>query len=190
MTAALLLCAGGSTRFVANQSKLLTPFRGRPLVSWALKHVSEAAFDEIFVVVGSVDLTGVVPATMTCVRNEAWASGQASSLICGVGAAERRGHEVVVVGLGDQPLVPAEAWEAVAAASGDIAIASFNGRRTPPTRLARSVWPLLPRTGDVGARALMDDRPDLVQEVPCPGESVDIDTADDLSRWALDPNRP
>jgi molybdenum cofactor cytidylyltransferase len=138
---------------------------------------------EVFVVVGSVDLSDLVPSDMTLVQNADWASGQAGSLKAGIMAAQDQGHDVVVVGLGDQPMVPPEAWAAVAASPSDIAVASFAGRRTPPTRLARSVWSLLPQSGDIGARALMRDRPHLVRDVPCPGESVDIDTVEDLHRW-------
>ncbi|HEV3266636.1 MAG TPA: nucleotidyltransferase family protein [Acidimicrobiales bacterium] len=178
MTAAVLLCAGGSSRF-GEQPKLLAPFRGRPLVTWALDHALGAGLDETFVVVGPVDLSALLPGAVV-VDNPAWASGQASSLLAGIAAAEQRGHGVVVVGLGDQPRVPSEAWSAVAETDSPIAVASFNGTRTPPTRLARSVWGLLPQHGDTGARALMQARPDLVVEVPCAGEALDIDTTEDL----------
>ena len=154
------------------------------MVAWALEHVAEAQFDETIVVVGSVDLTEVLLAEVVVVDNPEWASGQASSLCAGVATAERRGHQVVVVGLGDQPLVPPSAWSAVAGTESPIAVASFGGRRTPPVRLARAVWPLLPTEGDVGARELMQARPDLVHEVPCCGEPLDIDTVEDLAQWS------
>lgn len=183
MTAAILLCAGGSTRFAGDQHKLLTPFRGRPLVAWAVEHVVASQFDEVIVVVGAVGLSAILPGNVTVVDNLEWASGQACSLLVGVAAAEKRGHQAVVVGLGDQPLVPPSAWLAVAAADSPIAVANFAGRRTPPVRLTRAVWPLLPTEGDIGARQLMLARPDLVLEVACDGEPMDIDTVEDLARW-------
>jgi CTP:molybdopterin cytidylyltransferase MocA len=182
MTAAVLLCAGGSTRFLGAGPKLLAQFRGRPLVSWSLEHVVGAHLDELIVVVGAVELSGLLPVDAVVVDNPSWASGQATSLVAGIAAADARGHDVVVVGLGDQPLVPSDAWSAVAATDSEIAVASFGGRRTPPTRLVRAVWTLLPRSGDIGARALMEARPDLVVEVPCAGDALDIDTAEELSR--------
>jgi CTP:molybdopterin cytidylyltransferase MocA len=182
VTAGILLCAGGSARFSGDGSKLLAPFRGRPLVAWALEHVGAAAFDEVIVVTGAVDLSAEV-AGQTIVANPAWASGLATSLQAGVREARRRGHEVAVVGLGDQPLVPPSAWAAVGATESPIAVANFAGQRTPPVRLAREVWTLLPATGDVGAGELIRARPDLVREVECAGDGLDIDTIEDLAPW-------
>ncbi len=179
-----MLCAGGGARFTGAGHKLLAPFRGRPLVSWALEHAVGAGLDETIVVVGSVDLGDLLPASATVVENPAWAGGQASSLQAGVAAAARAGHSAAVIGLGDQPLVPSAAWSTVAASPSPIAVASFGGRRTPPVRLAAEVWGLLPTEGDEGARALMRARPDLVAVVACEGEPLDIDTREDLTQWS------
>jgi molybdenum cofactor cytidylyltransferase len=181
--AAVVLAAGGGTRFEGTEHKLLAGFRGRPLVSWALSAAAGAGLDEVAVIVGAVDLGVAVPEGVRVIENPDWASGQASSLQAAVSWALERQHEAVVVGLGDQPLVPASAWAAVAASASPIAVAAFDGQRRPPVRLDRAVWGLLPRSGDEGARVLMKERPDLVREVICQGQPADIDNEEDLTRW-------
>lgn len=182
-TAAVVLAAGEGSRFSGDTHKLLAAFRGRPLWSWAVDAALAAGLDATYVVTGAVELSVASPAVV--VRNDAWATGQATSLTAGVAAAGVAGHDVVVIGLGDQPLIGPEAWQAVAASTATpIAVASFGGERRPPVRLAAEVWPLLPKSGDDGSRVLMRERPDLVTAVPCIGEPVDIDTLEDLERWS------
>ncbi len=181
--AAVLLAAGEGSRFHDSTHKLLAQFRGRPLVQWAIEAALEASLTATYVVVGAVELD--VPDGAVVVRNPRWADGQSTSLQAGIDAARRAGHDAVVIGLGDQPLVPPDAWRAVASAiERPIATAVFDGRRRPPVRLAADVWPLLPTSGDEGARVVMRQRPDLVTEVPCVGEPIDIDTLEDLDRWS------
>lgn len=179
-TAALVLAAGGSRRFTGGD-KLSAPLRGRPLVAWAIAHAMEARLDETYVVVGASSLE--LPDAVVAVHNERWDEGMATSLQAGISAARRAGHGAVVVGLGDEPFVPPDAWRAVAASESPIAVATYGDRQGHPVRLARPTWPLLPTTGDVGARVLIDSQPDLVTRVPCPGTLTDIDTLEDLQTW-------
>jgi molybdenum cofactor cytidylyltransferase len=179
---AVVLAAGDSSRF--GGSKLSAAFRGRPLLSWAVDAAVAAGLDETAVVTGGEDVSGLLPDGITVLPNPDWASGQASSVRVAVAHAEHRGHDAVVVGLGDSPLVTPAAWRAVASVDAPVATATYDGRRRPPVRLARAVWPLLPADGDEGARALMRDRPELVAEVPCTGDPVDVDTQEDLDQWS------
>ena len=183
----MLLAAGAGSRFETGADaahKLLADFRGRPVVWWAATHALEAGLAATWVVTGGVDLSGALPPGVTVLANPDWASGQASSLQRAVAEGRAAGAPALVVGLGDQPLIPGEAWRAVAASGADIAVATYDGQRRNPVRLAARVWDLLPGAGDEGARAVIRARPDLVTEVPCPGDPVDIDTREDLQRWS------
>lgn len=182
--AAVVLAAGGGTRFRGAGHKLRAPFQGRPVVSWVLDAVDEAGYDHVYVVTGAVELNDLVAPHHTIITNLRWAEGQSTSLVVAIERAEADGHDAIVVGLGDQPLVPAAAWRSVGAAAGAIVVATFNGARRPPVKLTRPIWPDLPRSGDFGARALIEQRPELVSEIPCGGNPVDIDTVEDLQRWS------
>jgi CTP:molybdopterin cytidylyltransferase MocA len=184
-TAAVVLAAGGGARFAESGGeghKLLAPFMGWSVVGWAMLSAVSAKLDATYVVVGAVDVPRIEG--VTYVKNERWADGLSSSLRTGVSAASREGHSVVIVGLGDQPLVVGEAWRKVADAGSTIAVATYDGRRGHPLRLDRRVWPLLPSLGEAGAALVIRRRPDLVKEVPCPGHPADVDTVGDLQRWS------
>jgi len=179
--AAVVLAAGGGARFAAPGHKLLAEIDGMAIVERAVAAAVAAGLDQVYVVSGAVELPtldGVI-----VVHNPRWAEGQATSLQAGLAAAA--GHDAVVVGLGDQPGIVAEAWRLVATCTATpIAVATYGGERANPVRLAAEVWPLLPTTGDEGARPLLRGRPELVTEVPCPGSGDDVDTLEDLERWS------
>jgi CTP:molybdopterin cytidylyltransferase MocA len=189
-TAAIVLAAGGGSRFRESGGdvhKLLAPYLGRTVVEWAIDAAASAQLDATYVVRGATDLPvpPLVADRVRFVRNDRWREGIATSLQAGVTQARRDGHATVLVGLGDQPLVLADAWRLVARAlPAPVAVATYQGQRGNPVRLTSMVWPLLPRVGDEGARVVMRRRPDLVVEVPCPGRAADIDPVDDLREWS------
>ena len=184
----VVLAAGAGERFRASGGvgpKQLAEVDGRSLVEQAVATALEAGLDELVVVAGAVDLSGLA-LPVTVLENPRWAEGIATSMQVAVQHAAATGHDAVVVGLADQPGVTAGAWRAVAGAPDDppIAVATYDGTRGNPVRLGRAVWADLPDTGDEGARALIRRRPELVQAVPCDGRRDDIDTMEDLHRWS------
>jgi CTP:molybdopterin cytidylyltransferase MocA len=181
-TAAVLLAAGGGTRFSGPTHKLLAPLQGRAVYEWAVDHALAAGLDEVVVVTGPAPLA--LPARVTRVENPAWAEGQMTSVQAALAHARAAGHGAVVMGLADQPFIAPAAWTAVATcAAAPICVATYGGRRANPVKLAATVWGLLPTGGDEGARVLLRGRPDLVAEVACDGDPADIDTVEDLARW-------
>ena len=183
-TGALLLAAGRGRRYDGPGPKLLADLQGKPIIRWAIEAVLESGLSGPYVVTGGADLAEWL-AGVTEVPNPLWADGLASSLVTGIEAVRADDHDAVVVALADQPGISPAAWRDVAAAAGTpISVATYDGVRGHPVRLAEEVWDDLPRTGDEGARALMRDRPELVTEVPCcSGNSLDVDTTEDLKRF-------
>ncbi|MDQ3588169.1 MAG: nucleotidyltransferase family protein, partial [Actinomycetota bacterium] len=117
MIGAVVLAAGESTRF--GRQKQLADLDGRPLLEHALAAVARAPVDDTVVVlgagaddvIGTVDMHGARP--VICER---WQEGMSASLASGLAALEDA--EAVVVCLGDQPRVSAEAIRRVLAARG------------------------------------------------------------------------
>jgi molybdenum cofactor cytidylyltransferase len=182
--AAVVLAAGAGSRFERSEHKLTALIRGRSVLDRTLDAVCDAGFNEVLLVQGALDLSPFAKFhDVTLVDSPNWAQGQAHSLQAAIAVARERGHLAVVVGLGDQPMVPTSAWRSVGASAGLIVTATFDRKRRPPVKLHRDVWDDLPTQGDEGARALMLGRPELVQELPCHGDPADIDTSEDLAKW-------
>ncbi len=187
--AAVILAAGLGERFEGTTHKLLSLFRGKPVLQWVLEAASNANFDEVYLVSGAIDFEketslNVFDYGVTIVENHNFEDGQATSLRSAIAVAEHHKHEAIVVGLGDMPLIPSSAWVAVSQAEALLGVATFAGNRRPPVKIHHELWPLIPISGDEGARSLLRLRPDLVHEVPCDGNPVDIDTRGDLARWS------
>jgi CTP:molybdopterin cytidylyltransferase MocA len=184
-TVAVVLAAGAGSRFSGAGHKLAADLDGRTVLSHAVAAAVGADIGPVIVVTGAVaepDL-GDLAARITIVHNPHWTDGQSSSLQTAVAAARRLDATAIVVGLGDQPGVTPESWRSVAAALSPIAVAVYGDQRRNPVRLAAEVWPLLPHTGDIGARELIRVHPELVEQVPCSGSPRDIDTLEDLEQW-------
>jgi len=186
--AGLLLAAGGGTRL--GTPKALVEYHGRLLVERGVAVLSDGGCEPVHVVLGAgyeevlaaADLAGAV-----VVHHPGWAAGMGSSLRAGL-ASLPASADAVVVALVDQPLVtPAAVHRLRAAFDGGAvaAVATYAGQRRNPVLLARPTWADVAALaeGDVGARAYLRARPDLVTAVACDDVSspTDIDTPEDLA---------
>lgn len=181
----LLLAAGSGSRFTGPEHKLLTIVEGKTIVEWALEHALDAHIGPVAVVYGAIELPRPPSASnVDFIRNPEWHLGMASSVQCGLQWAAERGLQSVVIGLGDQPCIPPSAWIAVAQTRSPLAVATYQGIRANPVKIAAEFFSLIPTSGDVGARLLLQSHPELVTEVPCSGSGIDVDRVEDIDRIA------
>lgn len=188
-TIAVLLAAGAGSRYSGHGHKLDAELHGSTIAEHAVRAALDSEIGPIVVVTGAnrpslASLRSEIDAgTISILPNPDWADGQSTSLQAAVADARSRHAHAIVVGLADQPFVRPDAWRSVAASRSPIAVAEYDGRPRNPVRLHHSVWPLLPTSGDHGARHLIRLRPELVERVPCQGSDADIDTLEDLRTW-------
>lgn len=185
--AAVVLAAGRGSRLDVDHAKPLLPYRGRPLVAWALDAALAGGGTPVLLVVGhdAEAVAASAPEGVQVVVSPRWADGISASLRVALDTLEADpAVSAVCVGLADQPRVGPEAYRRLAAAGeggAAIAVATYGGRRGNPVLLGRAVWAeARSLTGDEGARQLMRRHP--VVEVDCTGtgDPADVDTLDDL----------
>jgi len=195
MISAIVLAAGEGTRFAG--TKQVKRIHGKPLVQHAVDVATAAGLDEIVVVLGHdaerVRAALDLPGNARTVVNERYREGQSTSLAAGLHALDDASDAAVVL-LADQPGVSAEHVRALTQGfmpEGPSA-RRLRFRGTPgPALLARKIWPeVLALEGDVGARAMLDAHPELVEEVRIDEDApIDVDRREDLGR-ASDAKEP
>ena len=194
---ALLLAAGIGSRFGSH--KLLTLWRGRPLVSHAIALLATLRDRGLVSGATAVVRTGdegvgalLRQAGVRVVPNDRPERGLAHSLQLGLGALAALAPEPegALVFLADQPAVPLEAVEEVVRAwelGGSAVVrpryASAPGEPGHPVLLDRDAWGLAEGlAGDQGLGRALARSPQLVLHVDVEGANPDVDTPADLAR--------
>lgn len=187
--AAAVLAAGRGSRFGPGPPKPLAALGGRPLLAHVLDAVVASGLGPLCCVVADDAVADAVPAGIAVLRNPDPDRGIASSLRVVLDhLGPQSDVDAVVVGLADQPLVGAEAWRRVAAASGPLAVATYGGVRANPVRIARSLWAeAAALAGDTGARVLIGRHGATGVVCDDAGDPADADTPAELAalerRW-------
>jgi molybdenum cofactor cytidylyltransferase len=179
----LVLAAGASERL--GQRKQLLPYRSRTLLDHVLSTARACRFHQLVCVIGGgaaevrggVDLSG-----LQVVENHRFGEGCSSSIAAALGALDSRA-DVLVLMLGDQPGVRAEAVAQLVAGRGaaPLAACAYADGRGHPLAFARSMFAELGALhGDKGVWKLLDRHADEVVEVPVAGPIPrDVDTWED-----------
>ncbi|MCW2494148.1 nucleotidyltransferase family protein [Jatrophihabitans sp.] len=184
----VVLAAGAGRRMGAPKAELVVD--GVRLLDRAIATLRGGGCTEVIAVVRD----GVSASGARLVVNPDPDRGLASSLRLGLAAAETGGADIAVVLLVDVPGVNADAVRrvrstvaaALAAGRPGLAVATYSEGRGHPVALSRPHWQQAAAAayGDTGLRAFMQRNPDLVTEVPCHGDSRDLDTPADLRALA------
>ena len=191
MTSAGLVLAAGSSRRMGRPKQLL-PLGGRPLLERVVAAANDSSLDEVVVVLGAhaeVIQAGVDLGRARVVVNSDHDSGLGSSLRAGLASLGPEVGRAMVI-LGDQPAVSAELFDRLLelqATSGlPSAALRFGTLLHPPVVLERSLFgDLASLEGDVGCRAVVRGRPELVAPLPAETEGehpIDLDTPEDYER--------
>ena len=166
MIAAVVLAAGAASRFGRPKQQLL--------LGDVLDRVEAAQVGEIVVVEGAHPIETARARVVPC---PTWDRGPGASLRCGL-AVLGPGVEAAVVVLADGPDLAPEAITRVVErwrdGGGPLVAASYNGARSHPLLVERTLWPDVP---DEGLRTR-----EHVLLVPCDdlGPPGDVDTPEDL----------
>ncbi len=186
-----VVLAAGSSRRMGSPKQLLL-IHGRPLLELVVAEVCASKLDDVLVVLGAS--ADEIQSRLDLGRarvlvNPDHASGMASSLRVGLAALGDDVERAMVV-LGDQPDVTAALLDRLLDLQQEsrlpAAALSFGGLLHPPVVLERQLWgDLKDLEGDVGCRAVIRAKPELVAKLSTGGDlkhPVDIDTPEDYRR--------
>ncbi len=174
-------------------AKQLLMVGGIPLVVRAVDAALASAARPVVVVLGARAERVGAPISgrpVITVLNPDWKSGMASSIRVGVAAlvGAEPSIDAVLVAPCDQPALSAAVIDALAAlhrSSGRTAAARYGGRNGAPAVFGRGQFGrLLALSGDEGARSMLNSGPGEVSTIELPEMALDLDTPDDVRRWA------
>jgi probable selenium-dependent hydroxylase accessory protein YqeC len=189
--AGIILAAGLSRRFGTN--KLITSFRGKPLLQWTVEAALRSRLASVNVVLGHehrqvasalAALSGDSRLTITI--NDSFAQGQSTSIVAGL-AAISPDNDAAMLMVGDQPLIDDSVINLListfATSNAGICFPCIANRRGNPVIFSSRFFPELVRlTGDTGGRTIMERHAEACVPVVFSSASPfsDVDVPSDL----------
>jgi molybdenum cofactor cytidylyltransferase len=191
MTGAVILAAGGSSRF--GQPKQLLPFRDKTLLRTIIDAACEAGCSPVVVVIGS-DGEKIHPelakANVMEVRNANWQRGIGSSIRSGVQALTDHSPDVeaILLLVCDQPAVNARVIQDLIATrettKKEIIASSYADTVGVPALFDRSLFERLLSLGDeAGAKSVILQNLERVAQFAFPEGAIDIDTSEEWEKF-------
>lgn len=181
----VILAAGQSQRMGA-QNKLLAEIDGVPIIRRTAQALLDGGLNDLVIVTGHehrLVAAALDDLPVTCIYNDDYQSGQASSVACGVRHHQNGSHAAVLIALGDMPLVRPELIAALLRdhsslpdATDRITLPVFDGRRGNPVIWGRGFFDeLVALTGDAGGRIIFAENKNAVNSLGWPDDSIHLD---------------
>jgi molybdenum cofactor cytidylyltransferase len=184
--AAIILAAGGSTRF--GSPKQLLKWQGETLINRVINLAKNASLDPVIVVLGSeyerIKENILEKEKLIIIKNRDWEVGQSSSLIAGVRELATINKAFVVL-LCDQPQITANQIESLVKIyrenDTDVVITEIAGKIIPPVIFSPiCISGIVKLKGDSGARSIINDYRNIKYKERDQRLSLDIDTLEDF----------
>ena len=189
-----VILAAGQSRRMGAQNKLLAEIDGVPIIRRTAQALLDGGLNDLVIVTGHehrLVAAALDDLPVTCIYNDEYQSGQASSVACGVRHHQNGSHAAVLIALGDMPLVRPELIAALLRdhsslpdATDRITLPVFDGRRGNPVIWGRGFFDeLVALTGDAGGRIIFAENKNAVNSLGWPDDSIhlDIDTPEALA---------
>ena len=189
-----VILAAGQSRRMGAQNKLLAEIDGVPIIRRTAQAMLDGGLNDLVIVTGHehrLVAAALDDLPVTCIYNDDYQSGQASSVACGVRHHQNGSHAAVLIALGDMPLVRPELIAALLRdhsslpdATDRITLPVFDGRRGNPVIWGRGFFDeLVALTGDAGGRIIFAENKNAVNILGWPDDSIhlDIDTPEALA---------
>ena len=189
-----VILAAGQSRRMGAQNKLLAEIDGVPIIRRTAQAMLDGGLIDLVIATGHehrLVAAALDDLPVTCIYNDEYQSGQASSVACGVRHHQNGSHAAVLIALGDMPLVRPELIAALLRdhsslpdATDRITLPVFDGRRGNPVIWGRGFFDeLVALTGDAGGRIIFAENKNAVNSLGWPDDSIhlDIDTPEALA---------
>lgn len=186
----IILAAGRSSRF--GKPKQLLQFRGKSLIRRAVENALQSDCDPVIAVLGSeFELIKKEIENSECeiVFNENWQTGMSSSIKKGLEKILETspGISGVIISLCDQPFIQSENYDEIIAkfyeTKNPIIASIYNETIGVPAFFSTEFFPALSNLeGDTGAKEIIINHSETVEEISLSEAAIDIDTRDDFEK--------
>lgn len=184
--AVIILAAGKSGRM--GSPKQLLPYNGKTLLEHAANEAKLSNAGSVTIVLGHAAdeiIAGTRLSGVHLVKNENWESGIASSIIAGIKVLirEHPDTDAAILLVSDQPYIDSALLNQIIAkqqeSDSPMVACEYDGGLGVPALFHKFLFSqLLALEGDVGAKKLIHQNPNLVARVQFPLGHVDVDTPD------------